>query len=134
MRMSDWSSDVCSSDLKNLLAGTTCVAHHDPWHAALDESNFPVGLLRDFGWSYALGWPDYGPPVPQSFAATPADRPWLIHLAEGTDATAQAALARLDAMGCLAAKSVLGHGDGLRAPAIQERKRVVEGKRGAGRG
>src|SRR3546814_18445181 len=78
MRMSDWSSDVCSSDLKNLLAGTTCVAHHDPWHAALDESNFPVGLLRDYGWSYALGWPDYGPPVQQSFAATPPDRPWLL--------------------------------------------------------
>ncbi len=78
--------------LKNLLAGTTCVAHHDPWHPALDALNFPVALLRDYGWSYALGWPGYGPPVQQSFAATPTDRPWLIHLAEGTDATAQAEL------------------------------------------
>lgn len=100
--------------LKNLLAGTTCVVHHDPWHPALDEASFPVTLLRDYGWSYALGWPDYGPPIRQSFAATPADRPWLIHLAEGTDATAQAELAQLDRLGCLAANSVLIHGVGLR--------------------
>jgi hypothetical protein len=100
--------------LKNLLAGTTCGVHHDPWHPALDEANFPVTLLRDYGWSYALGWPDYGPPIRQSFAATPADRPWLIHLAEGTDATAQAELAQLDRLGCLAANSVLIHGVGLR--------------------
>ena len=100
--------------LKNLLAGTTCVAHHDPWHPALDATNFPVALLRDYGWSYALGWPGYGPPVQQSFAATPADQPWLIHLAEGTDETAQAELAQLDQLGCLAANSVLIHGVGLR--------------------
>ncbi|MEO8746259.1 MAG: amidohydrolase family protein [Rhodanobacter sp.] len=100
--------------LKNLLAGTTCVVHHDPWHPTLDEKNFPVTLLRDYGWSYALGWPDYGPPIRQSFADTPADRPWLIHLAEGTDATAQAELAQLDQLGCLAANSVLIHGVGLR--------------------
>lgn len=100
--------------LKNLLAGTTCVVHHDPWHPALDEMDFPVSLLRDYGWSYALGWPRYGPPIRQSFVDTPADRPWLIHLAEGTDATAQAELTRLDQMGCLAANSVLIHGVGMR--------------------
>jgi Amidohydrolase family len=99
--------------LKNLLAGTTCVAHHDPWHPELDMADFPVALLRDFGWSYALAGPGYGPPVAQSFADTPADVPWLIHLAEGTDATAQAELAQLDALGCLAANSVLIHGVGL---------------------
>jgi Cytosine deaminase and related metal-dependent hydrolases len=100
--------------LKNLLAGTTCVVHHDPWHPALDATNFPVALLRDYGWSYALGWPGYGPPAQQSFAATPTDRPWLIHLAEGTDATAQSELAQLEQMGCLATNSVLVHGVGLR--------------------
>jgi cytosine/adenosine deaminase-related metal-dependent hydrolase len=100
--------------LKNLLAGTTCVAHHDPWHPALDVTDFPVALLRDFGWSYALARPGYGPPVQQSFAATPADHPWMIHLAEGTDAIAQAELSRLDQLGCLAANSVLIHGVGLR--------------------
>jgi len=105
---------LCHGALKNLLAGTTCVAHHDPWHPALDATDFPVALLRDYGWSYALGWPGYGPPVPSSFAATPADHPWMIHLAEGTDATAQAELDQLDQLGCLAANSVLVHGVGLR--------------------
>ena len=100
--------------LKNLLAGTTCVVHHDPWHPALDAANFPVALLRDYGWSYALGWPGYGPPAQQSFAATPTDRPWLIHLAEGTDATARSELVQLEQLGCLAANSVLVHGVGLR--------------------
>ena len=115
--------------LKNLLAGATCVVHHDPWEPALDEMDFPVSLLRDYGWSYALGWPDYGPPVRQSFAATPIDQPWLIHLAEGTDATAQAELTQLDRMGCLAANSVLVHGVGLRE---QDIDRVIERRRGGG--
>lgn len=99
--------------LKNLLAGTTCVAHHDPWHEALDAADFPVALLRDYGWSYALGWPAYGPPAQQSFARTLMDRPWMIHLAEGTDATARAELTQLDKLGCLAPHSLLVHGVGF---------------------
>lgn len=109
--------------LKNLLSGTTCVAHHDPWHAAFDEADFPVAVLRNYGWSYALGWPDYGPPVQRSFNDTPADRPWMIHLAEGTDAVAQAELAKLEAIGCLASNSVLVHGVGLRKPDVE---RVID--------
>ena len=131
--------------LKNLLAGATSVAHHDPWHAALDEPSFPVGLLRGFGWSHSLGLgteneqlsiengepassqcsmlnaqlPRYGPPVLESFAATPACQPWIIHLAEGTDAIAAAELAWLDRLGCLAANSVLVHGAGLTATDIE---------------
>jgi hypothetical protein len=127
--------------LKNLLAGATTVAHHDPWHAALDEPHFPVGLLRDFGWSHSLGlgigdWelgnsdtqspipspqslPRYGPPVVESFAATPAIQPWIIHLAEGADAIAAAELAWLDRLGCLADNTVLVHGAGLTAMDIE---------------
>ncbi|WP_201315323.1 amidohydrolase family protein [Dyella sp. EPa41] len=105
--------------LKNLLAGTTFVVHHDPWHPALDAEDFPVAVLRDAGWSYALGWPAYGPPVPQSFAETPPGQAWMIHLAEGTDEAARSELATLDAMGCLASNCVLVHGVGLRDADIQ---------------
>jgi cytosine/adenosine deaminase-related metal-dependent hydrolase len=105
--------------LKNLLAGTTCVAHHDPWHPVLEAPDFPVRPLRNYGWSYALGWPDYGPPAPQSFSMTPAEWPWMIHLAEGTDAIAQAELAQLDQLGCLSSNSVLIHGVGLREQDIE---------------
>jgi len=99
--------------LKNLLAGTTFVAHHDPWHPVLDQADFPIAPLRDFGWSYTLSGPDYGPPVRESFAATPSDRPWMIHLAEGTDAIAQAELSQLERLGCIAPNSVLVHGVGF---------------------
>jgi len=109
--------------LKNLLAGVTCVAHHDPWHPALDAPDFPVALLRGHGWAYALGWPDYGPPVRASFDATAADAPWMIHLAEGTDTVAQGELEQLERLGCLDARAVLIHGVGLDARDIE---RVIE--------
>jgi hypothetical protein len=99
--------------LKNLLAGTTFVVHHDPWHPVLDTDDFPVTLLRDHGWSYALDGPEFGPPVRESYLGTPAERPWMIHLAEGTDAVAAAELTRLDALGCLGSNTVLVHGVGL---------------------
>lgn len=115
--------------LKNLLCGATTVAHHDPWRPALDDPSFPAGLLRDFGWSHSLGLgledaergglPRYGPPVRASFAATPPDRPWIIHLAEGTDALAAGELGRLAALGCLAANTVLVHGAGLTSADIE---------------
>jgi cytosine/adenosine deaminase-related metal-dependent hydrolase len=113
--------------IKNLLCGATSVAHHDPWHPVLDSSDFPVRLLQHFGWSHSLGqgreagaqgargpqWPSYGPPVATSFAATPPERPWIIHLAEGTDAIAAGELTELDRMGCLAANTVLVHAVGF---------------------
>ena len=108
--------------LKNLLAGVTCVAHHDPWHPALDAADFPVALLRGHGWAYALGWPDYGPPVRESFLATPAGAPWMIHLAEGTDEVAAAELTQLEQLGCLASNTVLVHGVGMSA---HDQERVI---------
>jgi cytosine/adenosine deaminase-related metal-dependent hydrolase len=108
--------------LKNLLSGVTTVAHHDPLHPVLDDPAFPVRVLRDFGWSHSLGLGRpgsnrsslcYGPPIPESFTATPAGRPWIVHLAEGTDRGAATELDELDSLGCLAANTVLVHGVGL---------------------
>jgi cytosine/adenosine deaminase-related metal-dependent hydrolase len=120
--------------LKNLLAGTTTVAHHDPWNITFDDPDFPVRLLRRFGWCHSLGmapragWPGaiqrrmrrwrrqpppFGPPVKESFDATPDGAPWIIHLAEGTDDRARGELRRLDTRGCLDARTVVVHGVGL---------------------
>jgi cytosine/adenosine deaminase-related metal-dependent hydrolase len=130
--------------LKNVLAGATTVAHHDPWDPVLDDARFPVRLLRRFGWCHSLGQaprdgltgalvdrmarrlgggPRFGPPVARSFAETPSGAPWIIHLAEGTDEVARGELAALDARGCLAEKTVLVHGVGLGEAGIA---RVVE--------
>jgi cytosine/adenosine deaminase-related metal-dependent hydrolase len=107
--------------LKNVLAGATTVAHHDPMHLVHDDPDFPVTVVREFGWSHSAGLscsrdgaaPRYGPPVAESFGATPNDQPWIIHLAEGVDDVAGGELAWLDAAGCVAANTVLVHGVGL---------------------
>lgn len=108
--------------LKNLLCGATTVAHHDPYHPAFDDPAFPVRTLRVFGWSHSLGLGlspagcsgrSYGPPIVAGFAATPPEQPWIVHLAEGTDAIAAAELQELADLGCLRANTVLVHGVGL---------------------
>jgi hypothetical protein len=106
--------------LKNVLAGVTTVAHHDPWHSVFDDPDFPVGVVREFGWCHSLklGEPGvesrrYGPPVRESFLTTAGAQPWFIHLAEGTDSVACAELGMLDTLGCLAENTVLVHGVGL---------------------
>jgi cytosine/adenosine deaminase-related metal-dependent hydrolase len=129
--------------LKNLLAGATTVAHHDPWDPALDDPDFPVRPLRRFGWCHSLGLAPrdgllgrvlgrlgrlgglmggatpFGPPVVESFAATPPGAPWIIHLAEGTDSVARGELDRLQALGCLDARTVIVHGVALSAADIE---------------
>ncbi|MGE5344612.1 MAG: amidohydrolase family protein [Acidithiobacillales bacterium] len=114
--------------LKNILAGTTTVAHHDPWSPDFDDPAFPVEVLRRYGWSHSLGLEeDYGPPVASGYEATPKDMPWFIHLAEGTDSRAAAELERLDELGAFGENTLLVHGVGLTADGME---RVLS--RGAG--
>jgi cytosine/adenosine deaminase-related metal-dependent hydrolase len=98
--------------LKNLLGGVTTVAHHDPPHKTLFQSGFPVRVVRRYGWAHSLHF-STADEIRTSYAATPPDAPWMIHLAEGTDATAQGEYARLKALGCVGPNTVLIHGVGL---------------------
>jgi cytosine/adenosine deaminase-related metal-dependent hydrolase len=110
--------------LKNLFSGVTSVAHHDRWHPTFDDPRFPVRVLKRFGWSHSLGLGDtYGPPVGQSYASTPSDEPWFIHLAEGTDAVAQGELSGLERLGALGPNTVIVHGVGLTP---RDTTRVIE--------
>jgi cytosine/adenosine deaminase-related metal-dependent hydrolase len=101
--------------LKNALAGTTTVVHHDPWLPVFDDPDFPVTVVRNCGWAHSLGLSgSYGPPWRESLVRVPAGRPWFIHLAEGTDARAAAELAALAAGGGLGPHTRLVHAVGLR--------------------
>ncbi|MEW6321767.1 MAG: amidohydrolase family protein [Acidobacteriota bacterium] len=96
--------------LKNLLAGTTTVCHHNPLHPVLRRA-FPVRVVRAYGFSHSLQID--GARVPLSFRQTPAAWPWLIHAAEGVDGEARREIETLRASGCLAANTVIVHGVGL---------------------
>lgn len=111
--------------LKNLLSGATTVAHHNPYHAPLRQ-NFPVRVVARYGWSHSLY---LAPDFATAYKRTPRDAPYMIHLAEGTDAEAAGELPRLDGAGALHENTVMIHGVGLtdvqRATAIAKRAGLV---------
>jgi len=106
--------------LKNLLSGVTTVGHHNPRYREMGL-HFPVRVVRRYGWAHSFFLEGgragaRGEPagfVDARFRATPSGAPFIMHLAEGTDDEAASELGRLEAMGCLAANSVLVHGVGL---------------------
>jgi len=103
--------------LKNLLAGVTTVAHHNPFYPEMRRT-MPVRVVRRYGWAHsfllerqpagARGEP--GGEVAQRWQATPADAPFVLHLAEGVDEEARGELPRLEALGCLKPNTVIVHG------------------------
>jgi cytosine/adenosine deaminase-related metal-dependent hydrolase len=95
--------------IKNLLSGVTTVAQHDPLYSFLTDAGFPVGVVRDYGWSHSL-YIDGSLSVAESYRATPPDRPWIIHAAEGQNDEAAAEFERLDALGCIGSNTLLVHG------------------------
>jgi cytosine/adenosine deaminase-related metal-dependent hydrolase len=100
--------------IKNLLSGVTTVGHHNPLSPALRRRDFPVRVVRHYGWSHSL-LVDGDAAVARAYGRTPRDWPWVIHAAEGTDAEAAGELGRLEALGCLGPNTVLVHGVGLSA-------------------
>ena len=106
--------------LKNLLAGVTTVAHHNPLYREL-RASLPIRVVRRYGWAHsfllaaqpagARGEP--GGDVARRFRATPANAPFIVHLAEGVDDDARGELARFERLGCLAPNAVLVHGVGI---------------------
>lgn len=124
--------------LKNLLAGTTVVLHHDPWQVEFIDPAFPVCVPSKYAWAHSpvlAGLVDgvdvgdeapllppelrYGPSITESFPP-PDGSPWMIHVAEGTDAASLREFYTLDRAGCIGPDTVLIHGVALDAGA-QER-------------
>jgi cytosine/adenosine deaminase-related metal-dependent hydrolase len=98
--------------LKNLLCGATTVVHHNPPHKCLFKSDFPVRVLKEYGWAHSLHF-DTNEQIVQSYRATPKEWPWFIHLAEGTDGIAVGEYQRLKDLGCIKSNTVIVHGVNL---------------------
>jgi amidohydrolase family protein len=106
--------------LKNVLAGVTTVAHHNPAYRGL-RRRCPVRVVKKFGWAHSLaleGRPvgangERGGTVAEEREATPSAIPFIVHAAEGVDAVAADEIARLEALGCLRPGTVLVHGVAL---------------------
>lgn len=92
---------------RNLLAGVTTVAHHDPFARSVFGRQFPIQVLRRYGWAHSLG---FGRHVKWKAGwSRLLRRPFMIHAAEGVDEVSSREVDRLDAMGLLAPHTVLIH-------------------------
>ena len=98
--------------LKNLLSGVTTVAHHDPLYAPLSDASYPIRVVAHYGWSHSLDI-DGETQVRRSYESTPRHWPWIIHAAEGVDAEAEAEMACLESLGCIAENTLIVHGVAL---------------------
>ncbi len=98
--------------VKNILAGVTTVAHHDPLYEYLTSDAYPMQAVTEYGWSHSL-LIDGEERVRQSYQRTPVAWPWIIHAAEGLDDEAAAEFERLDALGCIGANTLIVHGVAL---------------------
>jgi cytosine/adenosine deaminase-related metal-dependent hydrolase len=120
--------------LKNVLAGVTTVAHHNPRYREIDQG-CPVRVVGRYGWAHSFSLERHpvgargepGGDVRARCLETPDDVPFIVHLAEGVDDRARAELPRLEALGCLRPTTVLVHGVALTA---EDWSRIVA--RGAG--
>jgi hypothetical protein len=100
--------------LKNLLCAATTVVQHGAKHKPFFQHDYPVRVLREYGWTHSLHFSTRDDIV-ASYRSTPPHHPWCIHLAEGTDSTAAAEYARLKQPGCVQSNTVIIHGVGMTA-------------------
>jgi hypothetical protein len=91
---------------RNLIAGVTTVAHHDPYVRSVFDRHYPVSVLR-FEWAHSLGFGTYV--AARARLARIRRRPFVIHAAEGTDEIAALEIDRLHEMGVLRSNTVLVH-------------------------
>lgn len=108
---------------KNFLSGVTTVCHHNPLHRPL-RYDYPIRVVKGYGFCHSLF---RGDNLETSYGKTKADDPWIIHLAEGVDATAATEFEQLDQLGALGKNTVLVHGVGL---TTDQRQALIE--RGGG--
>ncbi len=93
--------------IRNLLGGVTTVCHHDPLWPELQKEDFPVRVVREYGWCHSLA---LGGDLREAYDATPVSRPFIVHACEGIDKQAREELWGLERLGVLDDCTVLVHG------------------------
>jgi cytosine/adenosine deaminase-related metal-dependent hydrolase len=93
--------------LRNLLAGVTAVAHHNPYHRSLARPDFPVRVLAKYEFAHS---PGLTPSLKRTYRTTDRRIPWMVHAGEGVDGEARADLAAIREANCLRQNTVLVHG------------------------
>lgn len=93
--------------LRNLLCGVTTVSHHNPLWPELKREDFPVRVVRDYGWGHSLA---LGGDLRQARLATPIGKPFIVHACEGVNEQAREELWGLERLGVLDNSAVLVHG------------------------
>jgi hypothetical protein len=93
--------------LRNLLCGATTVSHHNPLSLELESDDFPVRVVRRYGWGHSLR---FSSNLKAEHDGTPANVPFLVHACEGIDTVARNELAKLDELGILNDRTILIHG------------------------
>jgi cytosine/adenosine deaminase-related metal-dependent hydrolase/SAM-dependent methyltransferase len=101
--------------IRNLLSGVTTVCHHNPYHPDVFANGFPVRVLHDFGWAHSLVM---DADTASKYRGTPADQPFILHLAEGTSPQCAQEIFELNQAGALDDRTVVVHGLGLDGPGI----------------
>jgi len=98
--------------IKNLLCGVTTVCHHNPFERDVFTDDFPVRVVRRYGWAHSL---HFGGNILEAFRGTPPGAPFVLHLAEGVDPSRRDEIFELDRLGALDRRTVIVHGVGLDA-------------------
>lgn len=107
------------SALKNLLSGVTTVCHHNPLHPALLR-DYPIRVVKGYNFCHSLF---RGEDAVTSYHRSEPHFPWIIHVAEGVDAEAEAEFEQLDRLGLVQGNTLLVHGVGLTA---RQRQTLIE--------
>jgi cytosine/adenosine deaminase-related metal-dependent hydrolase/ubiquinone/menaquinone biosynthesis C-methylase UbiE len=96
--------------IRNLLCGVTTVCHHNPYEPEVFTHEFPVRVLKEYGWAHSLS---LDPAAAVKKRETHEGHPFLIHLAEGVDEQSRTEILDLYRAGALDADTVIIHGLGL---------------------
>jgi len=101
--------------IRNLLTGVTTVCHHNPLTSEMLHPEFPVTVLQDFQWAHSLA---VNGDVAARLNPDILDQPFILHAAEGVDATSAAELQQLWDQRAIDARTILVHGLALPLDAI----------------